>query len=319
MKAVLLAAGKGMRLRPITDQVSKPMIKIGGKPFLEYILNDLKECGFDKICIIIGYHGEQIRDYFKNGSGLGVDITYEKQVENLGTADALRYAKEFTGRDNFLLYLADTIIPESLSDFVNNVHQKHFDIDILSAKVAKSAITNVGNIETDQDHVTGISEKSSTSNSNLAWAGIAFFRNDFIFDIISKLNPSHRGEYEITDAMNNSLTLKKKIRNHLCNGFIDSGSPCGLLDAVEFILKHRKTNHKMEEMSHFSVIDPVYIGKNCTIGEDVMIGPYVSVESHSKIGNSVSIERSLILEHSVVEGGQKISRSIVTPSGIIKC
>ena len=168
MKAVLLAAGKGIRLRPITDKIPKQMIKIAGKPLLEYIINDLVSCGFDKICIVIGHHGDQIKEYFLDGKKFNAKIQYVEQRKFKGTADATRHTKKFVNNESFLLYLSDTMIP-NFDDILKNLLKSNEDVEILSTKILHSQLQKVGNIQiNDKNYVTKIIEKPSKGTGNLA-------------------------------------------------------------------------------------------------------------------------------------------------------
>jgi glucose-1-phosphate thymidylyltransferase len=310
MKAVLLAAGKGERLQPLTNKISKQMITIAGKPFLEYVINDIVRLGFDDICIVIGHLGNQIQDYFKDGRKFNAKIRYVTQKEFKGTADATNYAREFVGSDKFLLYLTDTLIP-GLENYLKNMLNQDPEIEILSAKIDDSEISSAGNIELDGDYVKEISEKPKHSKSNLAWAGIALFKSNLIFKIIENLKPSFRGEYEITDAMNQVLQNNKKIKNHICERYIDSGTPKGLIEATKFILSNNNLTQNFSK-SQVSTIEPIYVGKNCVIGEGSNIGPFVSIGNNVTIGRSVTIEESLILDESNIESNQNIKKSIIS-------
>lgn len=314
MKAVLLAAGKGLRLQPITNKISKPMIEIAGKPFLEYIITDLVESGFGDICIVIGYLGNQIRDYFQDGKRWGARIEYVTQKEFNGTADATRYARNFVGNDKFLLYMSDTIIPHDIRTHLKNMTTDDSDVSILSGNTPPYQIGKVGNVEIDGDYVKKLSEKSSESKSSLAWAGLALFKDGLIFQIIDNLEPSPRGEYEITDAMNAVLSYDKKIRSHFCAEYIDSGTPDGLLDSVKFILSSRYDNKNSQALDKnlVSIIEPVYMGENCKMGKNCVIGPYVSIGNDVEIKDGVKIEESIVFDKSMIESGQHIKRSIIS-------
>lgn len=318
MKAVLLAAGVGQRLRPLTNSTPKPMLSIGGKPFLEYIINDITNLGFDKICIVIGHHGNQIKNYFEEGRRFNATIEYVTQQEYQGTANATNYARKFVGSDKFLLYLSDTIIPKGLHEHAQCMLTEDSEASILSAKISLDKIANAGNIEVDDGYVKNIVEKSSTSKSDLAWAGVALFRSNFIFQIIEKLTSSLRGEYEITDAMNLMLANNKIIKNHICNGYIDAGTPHGLIEATKFILTNRyQPDRNNAELTKFGIVEPVYIGKQCSIGKNVKIGPFVSIGNNVIIKDNVELKETLVLDDSIISRNQSIEKSIVTKDGII--
>ena len=231
MKAIILAAGLGKRLRPITNSIPKPMIKIYDKPILEYIVNDLVNFGFDEICIVIGYNGNQIKKYFRSGDKFNAKISYVIQKEYNGTAYAVMCAKDFVGYDKFLLHLGDTVNPDALKEHVNDMLEGKSDIDIISTKIDVSKAKYVGNIKTRGDYIVKITEKSPHSTSNLSWAGVALFKDNRIFKKIDELSLSNTGEYEITEAINNILSEGAVVKNHICKKSIDVGTSIGVKEA----------------------------------------------------------------------------------------
>lgn len=322
MKAVLLAAGRGSRLNPITKKISKLMIEIAGKPFLEYVINDLKKCKIKQICIVVGYLGSQIEEYFKDGKKFDIEIVYEKQFENRGTSFALRYVKDFVQTDSFLLYLADTILTDTLSSYIQTMVNSTAEIEIISSRVPFTQISKMGSIIIDkQNYVKNIVEKSNKSNSNLVWAGIALFHSNMIFEFLESTPPSENGEFDITTTINKIIVNGKKVRNNTCQGFIDSGTPQGLLQALNFILQkyHFNCNDGFPNRNDLEIINPVHIGKNCNIGKNSKIGPFVSIADYVNIGENVSLHNSLILNGVTINSNQQFSNSLITKHGIIKC
>ena len=283
------------------------MIPISGKPILEYIIEDLKELGFTDFCIVIGHLGEKIKQYFGDGTNFNVKISYVEQEIFSGTASATKLAKNFVNDSSFLLYLADTIIPKNLRNYMQNMINSNFEINLLSSQINSSEIGNVGNIEVKNEYVSKISEKTLSSKSNLAWAGIAFFKNNYIFEMIECLTPSQRGEFEITDAMNLVLENNIKIGNFTCDGYIDAGTISGLLELNTFILNLQQPTTQ----NSCIVNSPVYVGNQCTIGKNVELGPSVSIGDGVNIGDNVEIKNSLIFNNSKISSNQNISNSIL--------
>ena len=303
----MLAAGLGKRLEPITSFMPKPMIPISGKPILEYIIDDLKKSGFTDFCLVIGHLGEKIKQYFGDGTNFNVKISYVEQEIFSGTASATKLARNFINGSPFLLYLADTIIPKNLENYLHNMITSNFEISLLSSQINSSEIGNVGNVEVENDCVSKISEKTLSSKSNLAWAGIAFFKNNYIFEMIECLTPSQRGEFEITDAMNLVLENNIKIGNFTCDGYIDAGTISGLLELNTFIL-----NLQQPTTQNSCIVNPpVYVGNQCTIGKNVELGPSVSIGDGVNIGDNVEIKNSLIFNNSKISSNQNISNSIL--------
>jgi len=309
MKAVLLTAGKGERLFPITTNLPKQMISIAGKPILEYVIEHLIRLNFDNICLVIGHKGEKIEKYFGNGSRYGIKITYVYQRKQKGTAHATYLTKDFVGQDGFLLYLADTIIPSGLEDFLQKINPNKFEVELLSSAITQEKTKFVGNILINGDLVTKISEKSRLDKTQLGWAGIAFFKSNLIFKMIEKLNPSATGEYEITDALNNIL-LEKKIRNYICTSFIDTGTLKGLLNLMRFLFLDKKDAYFKTDLAILS--NHIFVGDNCEFGKNTIIGPMVSIGDNVCIGNNTTIKNSIILDNVKIPSNQKISGSILS-------
>jgi len=315
MKAVLLAAGKGQRLSPISDKTSKLMIIIHGKPFLEYIINDLIDVGISEICIVVGNLGNQIRDYFGNGNNFGIKIEFVVQEKPLGTADALRYAEKFVGNNSFLLYLPDTILSDGLVTYFDKMIRTNSEIHLLASNVLKKNTSDVGTMEIDKNKVIKINEKSCNASSNLAWAGIAFFKSNLIFKLINTLSLSTRGEYEITEAMNKIFDNNKEIEFQTSEKFIDLGTPKGLFEVMKFLLAQLPSTYK--NIQNVSLIQPVFIGKNTTICKGCTIGPFVSIEENVKIKNNIKISNSFVLNNSNIKSLNDIEHKIISPNGII--
>jgi glucose-1-phosphate thymidylyltransferase len=310
MKVILLAAGIGQRLQPITDDIPKPMIKIAGKPILEYILEDLLNFGFNDLCIVVGHEANQIKNYFSNWNKNSCSISFVTQNEYKGTAHAMYLAKDFVKNDPFLLYLADTIIPLDLNDKLSKMVSDVNSMSILSSKSFVNDSNSVGNVVVKDNFVKSISEKSESGETDLAWAGLAFFNDCSIFRVIEGLSPSKHGEYDITNAMDLVIKQNQIIRNYSCEKFIDCGTPKGLLDGLKFIL--RKKELPATSPSSCNIIEPCYIGINCTFDTNITIGPFVSLGDNVSIGNNVKINETVVLNNTKISSNNIISHSIIS-------
>lgn len=235
MKAVILSAGQGKRFGSITEKIPKGLVKINQKPLLEYILDDLIKLNFNEICIVIGYRGEQIIEYFGNGESFGIKITYVTQTKQLGTADALKQAQTFVGNNPFLLHLGDAINPNALKDNIQKMVDNENDVSLLVCSTKNVKRKLVGNIEMNNNIIKKIAEKSLISNSNYFWAGVAYFKNNLIFEKFEKLILSHTGEYEITDAVNDLLIDGIIVNGITCSLSIDVGTESGLIEASKYL------------------------------------------------------------------------------------
>lgn len=198
IQAVILAAGRGTRLDPLTNSVPKVMLKVGHKSILEHTIDILREYGHTDIALVVGYKKESIIDYFGDGSGFGVTISYVIQ-ENYkgGTADAVRCAREKITGDKFLLIYGDNMFePDIIKRMVEM--SERFDGILCGKRVDKPELYGI--LETDGDVVTKIVEKPKKPVSNLAMTGL-FILPRKIFPAIDKTKLSPRGEYELTDSI----------------------------------------------------------------------------------------------------------------------
>jgi dTDP-glucose pyrophosphorylase len=209
-KAVLLAAGKGTRMRELTNELPKPMIVVRGKPILLHIVEGLRGAGITHFLIVVGWHAEVVSDYFGEGTKLGVSIEYVTQVVQDGTGRVVELAKDFVGADPFVLSYGDILINSenyprltALGDADGLVSVKHNE-----AEIAKGGCIVVN------EHfvVTDVIEKPAGPPPS-PWynAGVYTFRPG-IFDFTARLEKSPRGEYELTDAVRAFAQSGCKVR-----------------------------------------------------------------------------------------------------------
>ena len=210
MIGVILAAGEGRRLRPLTLTRPKHMIPVGGKPILEHLVNAVKAAGIKEILVVVGYKAETIKEYFGNGSEFGVSINYVNQKRILGTADAIASVKKHVNED-FLVVNGDLLSSSDAIKSVIKMHEKAKSIATLAAvKVEKPE--QYGVLKVKDGRLTDIIEKpsSKTSSSNLVNAGIYLFSIE-IFDFIEQTKISKRGELEITDSIHLIVKMGKPL------------------------------------------------------------------------------------------------------------
>ena len=204
MKCVILAGGMATRMRPFASYIPKHMIGICGKPLLEYTLYSLRKNGIREVCIVVGYQKEIIMNYFRDGERFKMKISYFIQRETLGTAHALRVAESFVADEEaFFLIYGDTFIS---SKAILNMNEKYKETRA-SAILALAAVKNperFGVAIIENDRIKHIIEKPSLPPSNIVCAG-AFILRPLVFEYIKKLAPSLRGEYELTEAIENII------------------------------------------------------------------------------------------------------------------
>ncbi|NHJ22402.1 MAG: glucose-1-phosphate thymidylyltransferase [Candidatus Lokiarchaeota archaeon] len=333
MKAVILAAGKGKRLHPITSTLPKPMIPIGGTPLLEYSVLSLKEIGITEVLMIVGYQDQIIKDYFGDSAEkFNVNISYISQTEHLGTAHAVGFAKDFVGEDSFLLMYGDLLAdPTIYSNVVKSFEENQVDGVISLFEVSNPEEYGIISLNP-EGYVEDITEKPSNELDlgNLANAGIFVFSSR-IFEAIENTKLSLRKEFEFTDSMRILINdLKGKIKGYVIKELYwsDIGLPWHLLDANVYVLDRISSDIKGEVEKNVVIKGNVIIGENsvvrsgsyiigpCYIGENSLIGPNAFIRPHSSIGNDCHIgmsevKNSLIFSNSAVPHFNYIGDSII--------
>lgn len=322
MKAVLLAAGKGTRLEPLTENIPKVMLPLAGKPLLEYIVEAIGNAGIKEIVMVVGYQARKIMDYFGDGSQFGLKIGYVEQKERLGTAHALAMARM---DDDFVLVNGDSLVgPEELKTVID-AHKTSVTIGLRTVDQPQL----YGVVEMDGDVVVGIEEKPENPKSNLVSTGMFAF-SPKIFDAIKRTPKSHRGEYELPTSLEILMEDGETIRGVEIKGrWDDIGTPWTYLDS------NRRILDSMEKAIHGTVEGgvtikgdihigentivktgtyiegPVFIGKNCIIGPNAFLRDYASIEDKCIIGNSVEIKNSIIMEGTTISHLSYVGDSIL--------
>lgn len=316
MKAILLAAGEGVRLMPLTATRPKHLIKVGGKPILQFCLEAVKQAGITEAVVVTHYMGDAIRNYFGDGSQFGLKLTYVEQKAILGTGNAASVAEPYVDGDFVLVYgdllFGQDTVKQVLSPF------KHGKTAAVMGVVPVDKPENYGIIEKDADgNVKRIVEKPAAGKapSNLANAGVYAFSSE-VFEKIKKTKASVRGEWELTDA----ITLlagegKTVLAAELAQAdWFDVGRPWDLLDANVWALK-RMEHHVLgtvESGAHLfgavSVAEtarvrsgayiegPVFIDEEADVGPNCYIRNGTSLGKKVRVGNSVEIKNSLIMD-----------------------
>jgi UDP-N-acetylglucosamine diphosphorylase / glucose-1-phosphate thymidylyltransferase / UDP-N-acetylgalactosamine diphosphorylase / glucosamine-1-phosphate N-acetyltransferase / galactosamine-1-phosphate N-acetyltransferase len=210
-KAVLLAAGRGTRMRDLTQELPKPMLEVRGKPVLQHIVEGLREAGLTNLLIVVGWCAEAVKDFFGDGSPLGVRIQYETQTVQDGTGRVVALARDFVGSDPFLLSYGDILIaPENY----RRLRDAAADAEaVISVKRSDDVSEGGAVFVNDKFELTDLREKPKPGEPTSPWynAGIYAFRPS-IFDYIAKLQPSPRGEYELTDAVRDLAHSGQKVQ-----------------------------------------------------------------------------------------------------------
>jgi bifunctional UDP-N-acetylglucosamine pyrophosphorylase/glucosamine-1-phosphate N-acetyltransferase len=329
MKAVVLVAGKGERLKPLTETRPKHLLPIGGKPLLTWILDRLIEVGVDKVLLVTHYLEDQIRGYFGDGSHLGLDINYKIQKEMRGTADAFKVAEDFIEDEEFIGVYGDLFLPPDGLKFLVQNHRKG---ENTMSVVPVDDPSSMGVVALKGDKVIDIVEKPSPGKepSNLANAGMYIFTPD-IFRYINKTSISKRNEYEITDSLKALIESGGILRsiNLPKSSWLDIGLPWNLLDANKSALASLQTSiegnvedgvqiHGSVKISKGARIrfgtyieGPVWIGSGSDIGPNCYLRPSTSIGANVRIGNACEIKNSIILDSTHIAHLSYVGDSII--------
>jgi bifunctional UDP-N-acetylglucosamine pyrophosphorylase/glucosamine-1-phosphate N-acetyltransferase len=315
MKAVVLAAGLGTRMHPLTLTTPKFLLPLAGKPLLTHVFSLLKGSGIREVGVVVGHGKDRVIEEFGDGSELGLELKYFHQRKLLGTGDALKSADEFVSAEPFLVINGDVLVDQLslnrvMEKYERVVSTKGFGGILSTAKGDDS--TQFGVLSVKDGKVKDLLEKPRGKKSGPINAGVYVFTPE-IFDVMKKVKKSKRGEYELTDAVELLLKEGKSIYASPLDWWIDIGRPWDLLVANEHLLKELKEeNHGRVEAgasihgpiylgegsmvrSGTYIEGPVYIGKNCDIGPNCYIRPFTSIGDGVRVGNGVEIKNSIIM------------------------
>jgi dTDP-glucose pyrophosphorylase len=210
-KAVLLAAGRGTRMRDLTEALPKPMLEVRGKPVLQHIVEGLRDAGLTNLLIVVGWRAEVVKNYFGDGSKLGVHLEYQTQTVQDGTGKVVELAHTFAGDDPFLLGYGDILAaPENYQRLRAALAEAEA---VVTVKRSDDVSHGGAVFVNEKFELTDLREKPKPGEPTSPWynAGIYAFRPS-IFDYIAKLRPSPRGEYELTDAVRELALAGKKVQ-----------------------------------------------------------------------------------------------------------
>jgi len=313
LKAVILAAGKGERLRPLTDDRPKVILKVANRPIIEYVMENLYPF-VDEFVIVVRYEKEKVIETLGDEFG-GKPVTYVDQLPGEGTAKAVESAREHVGDEEFIVVNGDIYFEvEAIKELVSAFRRERAD----AALVLKhfDDLSHFGKVEVEEGRVIGILEKPGKV-PGYANLGIYLFKQE-VFEFIEKTALSERGEYEITDTINLMIQAGKKVAYAVYSDYWnDIGRPWNLLELNEYLLKN-KLKHEIrgtvEEgativppveigegtvvRSGAYIIGPVKIGRNSRIGPNCFIRPCTSIGDNCHVGNAVEVKNSIIMDNS---------------------
>ena len=316
LKGLILSGGAGTRLRPITHTSAKQLVPVANKPVLFYGIEALVEAGVDEIGIIIAPEtGDEIREAAGDGSRFGAEITYIVQDKPAGLAHAVLTAKPFIGDSPFVMYLGDNLLRDGLRSLVETFRRDEPHALILLTPVEEPEHYGVAELD-GEGGIVRLVEKPKDPPSNLALVGVYLF-TPAIFAASEALEPSWRGELEITEAIQGLIDDGQKVRSEVVRGWWkDTGQLADMLEANRLVLEELESGVEGEvdegsrvegrvvlepgaKLIRSVVRGPAVIGAGACI-EDAYIGPYTSIGSGVHVRRS-EVEHSIVLADSVVE------------------
>lgn len=325
MKALILAAGEGTRMRPLTANIPKPLLPVAGKPFLQHIIETLESLEIRDIYLLIGWKNLKIKEYFGDGQKFNVNITYLYQEERLGTAHAVGIAKSLMDSD-FLCLNGDIVVARSYIQGLMDFYKAHKGDIISLAKVDKPE--RFGVVELKGERVREITEKPKAPKSNLINAGIYIFTPN-MFKAIEETSKSSRGEYEITESIKIMMRSNDIYGYVLDEPWVEIGRPWDLLRANEIIMRDLEERFEGDKERNTEIsgpvrigkgtvirngsyiLGPVVIGENCAIGPNCVIRPSTVIGDECKIGNAVEVKNSVIMNYSNAPHNNYVGDSII--------
>jgi glucose-1-phosphate thymidylyltransferase len=341
VKALILAGGKGTRLRPITFSMAKQLVPVANKPVIEYGLESIVEAGIRRIGVIVGDTAPAVMAALGDGSRWGVELTYIPQPEPLGLAHAVATAGPFLGDDPFVMYLGDNLIKSPVSGLV-----AAFERDRPAAAILLTQVPNpqsFGVAEMEGGRVVRLQEKPAHPRSDYALVGVYLFSNA-IHAAIRRLQPSARGEYEITDAIQGLIDDGLDVRPTIVTGWWkDTGTVEAMLEANRLILEDQERRLEGEVCPESSVEGRVRVGAGARVVrsvvrgpavlgpgvliKDAYVGPFTSIDANTVVRDA-EIEHSIVLADCRIEGlerriegsligrGARVSRSSRAPKSL---
>ncbi|MCS7013371.1 MAG: glucose-1-phosphate thymidylyltransferase [Chloroherpetonaceae bacterium] len=325
MKALITSGGHGTRLRPITHTQNKHLIPIANKPMLHYAIEAVAAAGIKEVGIVTNAKSKDVENAIGSGKEFGVRITYIPQEAPLGLAHVVKISQDFIKDEPFIFYLGDNMLVGGVKRFIDEFYAQKSNCHLTLAKVKDPE--RFGVPEICNGRIVSIEEKPKHPKSSYAVAGIYIY-DSHIFEAVNAIQPSARGELEISDA--HQYLLEKNYRvtySEITGWWKDTGKPFDLLEANRLVLENQETLIEGEvdkdstitgkvvigkgtKIQNSVLRGPCIIGKNCLI-KDSYIGPFTSIYDDCLVNKS-EIEFSIVLKSCRIdEVGIRIEESLL--------
>lgn len=322
MKGLVLAAGKGTRLRPLTYSQRKELIPIANKPMLFYAIESLIEAGIKEIGVVVGSDADHVIKTLSEFKG-DASFTFVHQPEPKGIAHAIQFAHQFVGNEEFVVMLGDNLLKGGIVEYAREFLKQKPAAQVLLAKVQNPQ--QFGVAELVDGKLVRLVEKPRIPPSDLALVGVYFF-TPVIFEAIKELKPSWRGEFEVTEAIQWLIDKNYEVSYQMASAWWkDTGRPEDILEANRLVLDELEPCLESEikgkvrgrvkigkdcYVSEDSVVEgPAIIGNGCRI-EGSFIGPYTSIGNNCKVVGS-EIYGSILMDGAEVIGMSRIVESLI--------
>lgn len=333
MKALVLAGGRGTRLRPLTYTMAKQLVPVANRPVLSYVMQHLRDADIQEVGVIISPEtGSQIREALSENPWK-FEFTYILQDRPLGLAHAVKIAQHYLKEDDFIMCLGDNLISSGIGEFIQMFRASQAGALILLKEVEDPRMFGVAEVDS-QGSIVRLIEKPKEPPSNLALVGDYIF-SPAIYDAISEIKPSWRGELEITDAIQRLLEKGYTVRSSILKGWwLDTGKKDDLLEANRIVLDDwakreiqgtfdaesrvigRVVLEKGSQVIRSEVRGPAVIGAG-TVIENSFVGPYTSIGQDCTVTNS-ALEHSVVLDGVRLEGIERMEDSILGRNAIVR-
>ena len=316
MKGLILSGGKGTRLRPLTYTGAKQLVPVANKPVLFYAIEDLVEAGIAEIGIVISPEtGDQVRQAVGDGSQFGARVSYILQPLPLGIAHGIHIARDYIGAESFVLFLGDNFIRGGIRPQLNAFRRQAMDAQIILYEMQDPSSMGVAVLDAEM-RVQRVVEKPQQFISPYAVIGIYMFTTA-VFDAVSAIKPSARGELEITDALQRMVDTGHNVRAHLLREpWIDTGKMRDMLDANRLILEMLDARMSGSVDEHSQIVGRVVVEQGAQIVESVIRGPAIigarARIDHAFIGPFTAIDHDCVISHSEIENSIVMDGSRIT-------
>ncbi|TVR26154.1 MAG: glucose-1-phosphate thymidylyltransferase [Ilumatobacter sp.] len=336
MKALILAGGAGTRLRPITHTRAKQLVPVANKPILFYGIEAMVEAGITEIGVIVGDTRDEVMGALGDGSAFGAAITYIPQDEPLGLAHCVLIAHDFLGDHEFVMYLGDNLLEQDLGAFVSAFATARSGAAPPAAQILLKQVPDphrfgIATLDA-EGHVVELVEKPDDPPSDLALVGVYLF-DPTIHEAVAAIEPSARGELEITDAIQWLIDAGRRVRCELLTGWwIDTGKLTPLLEANRLLLEklERRIDGTVDgasvldgrvvvaegaEVINSTIRGPVAIGAGTRV-VDSFIGPFSAIGNRCEVVNS-EIEHSVVMDDSKVIDIPRLEDSLIGSDAVV--